>query len=313
MISQAENKITEENAVEQKVSLPGTDAEIYLKRLDLVHPEISGNKWFKLKYNLEAAREKNYNTILTFGGAYSNHIHATAAAGKIFGFQTIGIVRGEENLPLNPTLSFAKEKGMRIFYLSRSLYRNKKEKFFKDYLRDYFGDVCIIPEGGSNKLAVKGTSEIVESFERGYDLICAPVGTGGTSAGIIIGLNGDAKYLGFSVLKGGGFLFEEAGNLIFKYNQKTYSNWNINLDYHFGGYAKIDYKLIKFMREFKTLNGVELDPIYTGKMLFGIADLINKGKLGFKKILALHTGGLQGVEGMKPKITKIINKNESGE
>ncbi len=287
--------------------------KLSIKRLDQVHPEISGNKWFKLKYNLKYAEENGYDTLLTFGGAYSNHIHATAAAGKIFGFKTIGIIRGEEHLPLNPTLSFARENGMRLFYLRRSLYRKKMENIFLDHLKNHFGEVYIIPEGGTNRLAVKGTSEIINGLENDYDYICAPVGTGGTSAGIIAGLAGSKNFLGFSVLKGGDFLLQTIKHLILSFNGKTYSNWNLNLDYHFGGYAKLNYELINFINKFEDLNGIKLDPIYTGKMLFGINELIKTGKPGFNKILALHTGGLQGVEGMKPKISKIINKHNSGE
>ena len=308
-----ENRIIEKNAVEQKVILPGIDREIFIKRLDLIHPEISGNKWFKLKYNLKNAEENDYKTLLTFGGAYSNHIHATAAAGRLFGFKTIGVIRGEEHLPLNPTLSSASKNGMELFYLRRSIYRKKTEKIFLDYLKNVFGEIYIIPEGGTNKLAVKGTVEIIEGLENDYEYICAPVGTGGTSAGIIAGLSGRKNFLGFSVLKGGGFLLKVIEDLILSFNGKTYNNWSLNLDYHCGGYAKINYALIDFIREFENLNGIKLDPIYTGKMLFGITGLIKKGKLGSDKILALHTGGLQGIEGMKPKISKLINKHNSGD
>lgn len=305
--------IKEENAVEQEIILPGVKRSgIFVKRFDLVHLEISGNKWFKLKYNLIRAEEKGYNTLLTFGGAYSNHIYSTAAAGKLFGFKTIGIIRGEEHSPLNPTLSFAKECGMELHYLNRSMYRYKAEEAFQDHLKKIFGDIYIIPEGGTNELAVKGTSEIVSSFDNNYDLICAPVGTGGTSAGIIAGLNGNKNYLGFAVLKSADFLLKDVYNLLIKFNGRTYSNWNINLDYHFGGYAKINYDLISFINEFENLNNIKLDPVYTGKMMFGVWDLIRKNKLNFDKILILHTGGLQGVEGMQPKISSLLN-SKTGE
>ena len=298
-----------ERAYIQEVYFPEElkDVRVYIKRIDLIHQYISGNKWFKLKYNLIHAVENGYDTILTFGGAYSNHIHATAAAGKEFGLNTIGVIRGEEHLPLNPTLSFASSNGMKLYYVDRKNYRNKHLPEFQEILREKFGSVYIVPEGGTNLLALKGCSEIPSLIEIDYDYICTACGTAGTMSGVIAGIDGNKKILGFSVLRGGAFLIKQAEKLINEYCGKTFSNWSINLDYHFGGYAKINHELVLFMRQFEEINGIPLDPVYTGKMMYGIFDLARKGY--FKpgaKIVALHTGGLQGIEGMKEKMKLML-------
>ncbi len=293
----------------QEVFFPGEQngIRIYIKRIDLVHPFISGNKWFKLKYNIIKAREEEYETILTFGGAYSNHVHATAAAGREFGFNTIGIIRGEEHLPLNPTLAFAVQAGMKIFYVNRSGYRSKHLPEFRQRLIEKFGRTYIVPEGGTNLLAVKGSSEIPSLIEIDFDYLCTACGTAGTISGLIAGMDGRKKILGFSVLRGGAFLIKQTEKLLNDYSGKSYSNWSINLDYHFGGYAKINRELVLFIRQFEDLNGILLDPIYTGKMMYGIFDLSRSGcfETG-SKIVALHTGGLQGVEGMRQKMNLLL-------
>lgn len=275
---------------------------IFVKREDLNDPEISGNKLHKLKYNLIKADKDGYNTLLTFGGAYSNHIYATAAAGKRFGFNTIGVIRGEEHLPLNSTLSFAKECGMKLIYMDRSTYRLKKSPEVISMLKKEFGKFYLIPEGGTNKLAVKGCSEIINSIQTEFDLICCACGTGGTLAGLISGLNGNKSALGFAVLKGAEFLIKEVKGLINLNGNNNLSNWNINLDYHLGGYAKTTNELLKFIQKFEETTGITLEPIYTGKMLFGIYDLIKKAliKEGLT-IIAIHTGGLQGIAGFKER------------
>lgn len=295
-------------AMLQEIQLPGLPnyKNIFLLRLDLIHPTVHGNKWFKLKYNLIEAKEKDYDTILTFGGAYSNHIHATAAAGKLFGFKTIGIIRGEKRLPLNPTLEFAFQRGMKFHYVSRSEYRHKHTEKFIDNLKSIFGEVYIIPEGGTNLLAVKGCAEIPRLINSDYDCLAVACGTAGTLSGLVCGSNNEAKALGFSVLKGGSFLIDQADKLIKKYSGKESGNWEVNLDYHFGGYAKINKSLIDFIFEFKRLNNIMLDPLYTGKMMYGIFDLSSRGYFKqSEKIIVLHTGGLQGLEGMKNKIANL--------
>lgn len=277
-----------------------------VRREDLIHPYISGNKWYKLKYNLAEAQKSGYGKLLTFGGAYSNHIYAVAAAGKIFGFETIGVIRGEEHIPLNPTLSFAASCGMKLFYLSRSAYRRKNEREIIESLVRNFGKFYLIPEGGSNQLAVKGCSEIVGSIEDEFDVICCACGTGGTLAGLICGLNGIRKALGFSVLRGAYFLSKQVENLVKNSSGKIFNNWQINFDYHFGGYARFDLHLINFIERFQNNTGIPLEPIYTGKMIFGIYDLVRKGFFSKgTKIIALHTGGLQGLAGLDEKIKKL--------
>lgn len=275
---------------------------LYVKRIDQIHKNISGNKWYKLKYNLEKAKSLGYKCILTFGGAYSNHIYATSAACNLLQIKNIGIIRGEEHLPLNPTLSFAKTQGMELHYIDRSLYREKYSQEFIYELKKQFGDFYLIPEGGTNELAVKGCSEIPSTIDIDFDFICTPVGTGGTLAGLICGINASQKAFGFSVLKGGDFLIENVKTLTEYFGNKGSTNWDINLDYHFGGYAKLNDELVRFVKKFEIDNNIQLEPIYTGKMFYGIYDLIRKEYFPEgSKIVALHTGGLQGLDGLKQR------------
>lgn len=257
----------------------------------LNHRFISGNKWWKLKYNLEEASRLGCKKLLTFGGAYSNHIYATAAAAHELEFESIGIIRGEENLPLNPTLAFARAKGMDLHYISREEYRRKTEPDFLKGLKELFGDFYLIPEGGTNTLAVRGVAEFANllSHEAAFDYLCLPVGTGGTIAGMISGLDRGKKIVGFPVLKGASFLEDE----IRVYTENE--NGQLMYEYHFGGYAKSNERLKAFIKEFERSNNIPLDPIYTAKMMFGVFDLIKQGF--FKRgsaVLVLHTGGLQG-------------------
>lgn len=262
---------------------------LLIKREDLNHPLVSGNKWWKLKHNLAEAQTQNKKTLLTFGGAHSNHIFATAAAAAELGFKSIGIIRGEETLPLNSTLSFAKQQGMSLHYVSRELYRTKTSSQFIEELERLFGDFYLIPEGGTNVLAVKGATEFAQTLNMDFDYVCCPVGTGGTLAGLIEGLP-EKKVIGFSVLKGGEFLTEDIQALT-----SVKGNWNIITDYHFGGYAKTNSALEQFIRTFKANHAILLDQVYTGKMMAGIYDLIQKGHfVKGNTILAIHTGGLQG-------------------
>ena len=287
--------------------------KLFIKREDLNHPELSGNKWHKLKYNLIEAKEKGFETLLTFGGAYSNHIYATAAAGKLFGFKTIGIIRGEEHLPLNSTLSFASSKGMKIHYVNRKTYREKNSTEFIKQLKQKFGNFYLVPEGGTNKLAVKGASEIISNIDIDFDYVCCACGTGGTMAGLVTALNGRKKALGFSVLKGGSFLLNDVEKLIYESVGEKYNNWDINLDFHFGGYAKINSELIEFIKRFQNITSIPIEPIYTGKLLFGVYNLIlNKYFSNGINILVIHTGGLQGLMGMKNKLSKINDANCGG-
>lgn len=274
--------------------------EVFIKREDELHSEISGNKYRKLAYNLEEARRQQHTALLTFGGAYSNHIAATAAAGKEFGFKTIGVIRGDElkaRLPEvlkeNNTLRLAHENGMHFHFVSRSTYRTKAEPRFIQNLRDKFGAFYLVPEGGTNELAVKGCERILEDKDAIFDVICCAMGTGGTISGIINSAKAHQKIIGFPSLKGDFLKHEVAKYVLNK------QNWSLNTEYSFGGYAKISTELVDFINRFREETGIPLDPVYTGKMLYGIVDLIKSGN--FKKgtkILAIHTGGLQGIAGM---------------
>jgi len=266
-----------------------------IKREDLNHPYVCGNKWWKLKYNLAEA-ERNKKTILTFGGAFSNHIFATAAAANELGFKSIGIIRGEKTLPLNPTLAFAERRGMELHYISREEYRKKDEAGFVQILQDRFGDFYRIPEGGTNQLAIKGCEEFAKMhLTADFDYLFLPVGTGGTVAGIITGLRNTKKIIGISVLKNGEFLKNEVGNLLKDYSGNEFQNWSINTDYHYGGYAKSPPELKTFIQNFEHKHSIPIEHVYSAKMFGGIFDLVKKGL--FPKgisILAVHTGGLQG-------------------
>lgn len=278
-----------------------TGYSLVLKREDLLHPFVSGNKFRKLKYNLKAAQDQKHDTLLTFGGAFSNHIAAVAAAGNELGFKTIGIIRGDElkdKILENPTLSFAIDCGMQLHFISREAYRHKDEIEFISNLKNQFGSFYLLPEGGTNALAVKGCEEILSQENDSFDFICVPVGTGGTMAGLVKASKINQQVIGFSALKG---TFQTSE--IEKYTSKT--NFEITDDYCFGGYGKIDIDLIRFINEFKEKSNIPLDPVYTGKMIFGIMDLLKKGY--FKensRIFAVHTGGLQGIAGMNQKLKK---------
>ena len=276
--------------------------EVFIKREDLLHPYVSGNKWRKLKYNLIEAQTKGYRNLLTFGGAYSNHIYATAAAARESGFRSIGIIRGDElrDKPLNPTLSFAKGQGMQFHFVSREEYRKRHDKVYLEELSVRFGDCYIIPEGGTNQLAIKGCEEILNTSTQHVDIIACAVGTGGTIAGIISAKKEHQTVIGFSALKGG-FLADEVKALLQEYDKPGIINWRIEDSYHFGGYAKMKPALANFMTDFEARHRIPLDPIYTGKMVFGMYDMITNDR--FEKgtrILMIHTGGLQGRKCLLP-------------
>lgn len=270
-----------------------------MKREDLIHPFVSGNKFRKLKYNLLQAKTENQFTLLTFGGAYSNHIAAVAYAGRENGFQTIGIIRGDEladKIASNPTLKFAQECGMQFNFISREDYRLKTEAAFLEQLEQKHGSFYLIPEGGTNALAIKGCEEILTHEDGIFDYVACAIGTGGTISGIINSALPHQKILGFPALKGD-FLQDEIRNFV------QNDNWELILDYHFGGYGKVNTDLIDFINRFLEKTKIPLDPVYTGKMVFGIVDLIEKNYFPKNsKILLIHTGGLQGIQGMNLKL-----------
>ncbi len=271
------------------------NAQVYLKPEYLIHPSVSGNKYRKLKYNLEKAQLKSAKGLLTFGGAFSNHIAATAAAGLELNIPTVGLIRGEElqyQIANNPTLKYAKSCGMHLEFVSRATYKNKTDPVYLQALSETFKGYYIIPEGGTNALAIKGCQEILTTKDLSFDVICCAVGTGGTLAGLINSSLPTQKIIGFPALKGS-FLKQDICKFAIQ------SNWELWEDYHFGGYAKVDSKLIKFMNEFKLSYNIPLDPIYTAKMMYGLFEGIRSGRISKSaRVLAIHTGGLQGIAGM---------------
>lgn len=275
--------------------------KLSVMRLDQIHAEISGNKFFKLKYNLEAAKVSGKNTILTFGGAFSNHIYATASAAHAEELQSIGVIRGKDVDLNNPTLSHARSMGMKLHLVDREAYRMKDSPEFLQKLKNRFGDFDLIPEGGTNELAIVGAKEILGEESSGFSHICVSIGTGGTFAGLASAIESHQTLLGFSSLKGD-FIHGEIASLLAKHDIKPKGNYEIHTDFHFGGYGKTKPELIEFIQWFYTEFGIPLDPIYTGKLAFGIWNLI--GKDHFPKqsqLLMIHTGGLQGNAGFSEK------------
>ena len=269
---------------------------LYIKRDDMIHPEIAGNKFRKLKYNLLRAKQLGYSKLLTFGGAFSNHIAATAAAGRLLGFQTLGIIRGDELTETsNHTLKLAADNGMKLIFVSRTDYQNKELLVEK-----YGAGAYILPEGGTNDLAVEGVSEcmteIVEQLGCQPDFVTTAIGSGGTFAGLCAAANQSTKTLGFTVLKNGHYLLPSINQLIESKTDINKVNYEIFWDCHCGGYGKTNKKLLTFMENFESRNNILLDPIYTAKMLFGLYELISRRDsfVPNDKIVAIHTGGLQG-------------------
>jgi 1-aminocyclopropane-1-carboxylate deaminase len=268
--------------------------KLWIKRDDLLHPIISGNKWRKLKYTLDHALSEGADTLISMGGAYSNHLHALAYVGKALGLKTIGLVRGEQPETLTPTLSDLQNWGMVLKFVSRFDYR---------LLRQYKGCYDLpglkprqywLPEGGAQALALKGVAELVNEIDVAYDILCVPCGTGATLAGIIDMVPDQVSVMGFAALKNAEFLQTDVESLL----PRPCSNWQINMDYHFGGFAKTSAELMTFMADFEFKTGIPLEPVYTGKMIYAIYNLITKHtfKPG-QRIIAVHTGGLQGKRG----------------
>ena len=288
--------------------------ELYVYQLQNLHPTVNGNKWFKLKYNLEEAKRLKHTTIVTFGGAWSNHIYATAASCKELGYKSIGVIRGERPGQLNSCLQFAESCGMHLHFIDRENYRKKESVDFQENLRKQFGEFYLIPEGGANALGVKGCREIMDKVGT-FDYVCCACGTGATIAGLTLSLTEKQQAIGFSALKGGGFLVEEIEKFRGLYLQhvgttsplpsltekeKNRKEVEIIVDYHFGGYAKVNSLLTDFVKAFEKQHHIALDYVYTAKMMFGLYDLIRKNH--FKpgsKIIALHTGGMQGNKGFE--------------
>lgn len=276
-----------QNIPDQEIRIGNT--VLIIRRLDLVHPQISGNKFFKLKYNFLEAKKLGFNKILTFGGAYSNHIAATAFAAHQFGFSSIGIIRGEElqYKPLNQTLKTAQNFDMQLHFVSREAYRLKQSSEFLEQLKQQYPEHYVIPEGGTNALAIQGCREILKAKDAEFDVICCAVGTGGTISGLIEASHNHQHILGFSALKGD-FLNDDVAKLTSK------KNWKIMDDYCCGGYAKTTPELMQFIKDFEAKYQIPLEQIYTAKMMMGLVDLIEKNYFKGQKILVIHSGGLQG-------------------
>lgn len=282
---------------------------LWLKREDLLHDLISGNKWRKLKYNFLEARHGGFHKILTFGGAYSNHLLATAASANEYGFDSIGVVRGDElDVDSNPTLEKCHELGMHLVFVSRSDYRLKEDQGYLSGLTKDIGKCYIIPEGGTNLNAVRGCKEVILEIERDFDFVASAVGTGGTIAGLAAGLKTGQAALGFSVLKNAHYLDDMVRGWLKEVNSEPIGSCKINHTYHLGGYAKFTVALIEFINEFKKSYNIQLDPIYTGKLMFGLFDLIEHSYFPEgSKIVAIHTGGLQGIAGFNARHGDLID------
>ncbi|MCX2477068.1 pyridoxal-phosphate dependent enzyme [Pedobacter sp. MC2016-05] len=271
-------------------------SNLFVKRDDLIDPYISGNKWRKLKYILESTIRQNKNHLVTFGGAYSNHLVATAAAAAKFGFQSTAFVRGEE--VKNEMLLLCSLYGMQLIFTDREGYKDKPLLFEKKFGQD--NNAYFLDEGGASTEAVKGCAEIVDELRETYDHIFVAAGTGTTAAGLLKAIQNkslNTQLHVIPVLKGGEFILEE----ISKYT-KISENLNLHTTYHFGGYAKTQPELIAFIKSFTAQTGILIDPVYTAKMFYSILDLQKKGAIkATDKILAIHTGGLLGILGMKDK------------
>lgn len=281
-INKIENDFLKENQV-----------ELIIQREDLIHPFISGNKWRKLKYNVEKFRKGNFESLVTFGGTSSNHIAATAAAGKKFDIPCVGIIRGDDKRALSSTLEFAKKQGMKLEFISRSDYKNKNSESFLKELSVHYPNSYLLPEGGSNIEAIQGCAEIT-AVHSAFDTVICACGTGTTLSGIISSLKPHQNAIGIPVLKNANFLNIAIQQQLNSINCNN-TNWKLELNYHLGGYAKYHEGLIAFIQDFYTQTEIQLDPLYTGKMLFALYDLIAKKSISNCSVLAIHTGGLQGV------------------
>ena len=284
-----------------------TDKKIILliKREDLRHPQISGNKFHKLKYNLIQAREQGCATVASFGGVWSNHLHALAYAGKKRGLKTIGFIRGPLPQPLNAMLQDASDWGMELRSLSYSDYRRRHDSEFCQQLMLSLDNAYLIPEGGANSLAIKGCAELAKEIlqqQPDADYLCAACGTGATLAGLVSGANSHVQVLGYSVVKGNHALETDIFNWL---RGSTNVPWRIVHDYYCGGFGKLSRELVAFMDDWKRYSDIPLEPLYTGKMFYGLfamicADAFPAGST----IVALHSGGLQGLRGMQEKMAQ---------
>lgn len=306
----------------------GIDIEVL--RLDKIDTDISGNKWFKLRLNLELAMQGNQLPVISFGGAFSNHIHALAAAGNRFGFDTVGVIRGEAKYAQNPTLSDAKKNGMQLHFVDRKTYRQKEDTAFINALFERYGCGTVIPEGGANLLGVKGCEDIASLIEldatRTHHVVMA-VATGTTFAGVLKGLSEQAHrnrvsnklknknfvkpfiLHGISVLKAGESIKQNVRYWLRQLDateSEFADQWVIHNDFTFGGYAQVKAPLVAMMDRLELAHSLPLDPVYTGKMLFGFEQLVKRGTIQpGDRVTLIHTGGLQGVRGCQARLEQL--------
>lgn len=289
-----------------------TGIALYVKRDDLLHPHVSGNKWRKLKYNLLEAHRQGVTRLVTFGGAFSNHLAAVAAAGETFGLETLGVVRGREGVAPNPTLRFAEACGMRLEYVSRTDFGQKtKEQLLHDLGID-LSQTMVLPEGGANCLALQGCQEIITEttaqLGKPPDYYLTACGTGATLAGMAAGLGTPSRALGVAVLRGG-FLSKEVQALLNACGAEASQNWQVLDGFHFGGYAKWTMALVDFINAFMHEHGIALDPIYTGKAMFALHELARQGYFQpGATIVFVHTGGLQGIAGFNERFGDLVGR-----
>jgi 1-aminocyclopropane-1-carboxylate deaminase len=268
--------------------------ELWIKRDDLLHPIISGNKWRKLKFILDHALSSGADTIISMGGVYSNHLHALAYTGMVLGIKTLGIIRGEQPEALTPALCDMQNWGMELSFVSRSDYKQLRQYQGCHDLPGLKPQQYWLPEGGAQALALKGVAELVNEINVAYDMLCASCGTGTTLAGIIDAVPEQVSVMGFAALKNAGFLQTDVEALL----PRPCANWQINHNYHFGGFAKTSPELMAFIAGFEYKTGILLEPVYTGKMMYALYDLIAKHTFQpGQRIIAVHTGGLQGRRG----------------
>lgn len=297
----------------ETLKLPSqSGAAFFIKRDDRIHPTVSGNKWRKLQLNVEKMRQQHQELMLTFGGAHSNHIAATAQAAALLGFRSIGIIRGDElDQNANDTLTRAAQCGMALHFVSRADYRRRHDQAYHDELRSRFGAFYLVPEGGANYLGMAGCSSIVSENPEAFDYYAVAAGTGTTAAGMLSALRSHQKLVVVPALKGASFLRDNMAKLLYQMYwdnalvEEKLAQLHFAHDYHFGGYAELTTELVRFMNEFRHREGFALDPVYTAKMMFAVCDLDQKGffKTG-EKVLTIHSGGLQGIAAMNEKLKK---------
>ena len=292
------------NSPVQKIEHPifsEHNIEVFVKRDDLIHPIISGNKWRKLKHNLLSVKAQNKHKLLSFGGAYSNHLHALAYASYSNGLDCHAIIRGEPAYQNNYTLSWARHWGMTFEFVDRATYRQRGNEEYLETLQARFPEHLIIPEGGSNQDALKGVGDIIHELNAQlahFDTLMCPVGSGGTIAGLVTADNNQHQLLGISVLKHQGYLHQEITQLLGEYHSR-YRNWQLLDDFHCGGYGKFSPTDISNMLSFYQSTLLPIEPMYSGKMILALLTLIQSGYFPRgHRIVLLHTGGLQGLGGL---------------